>query len=89
MGSVGGIVTSFDTKEVLTGSYRHTQTIDGVSYSWKCALPVLTGTVKIVYDTFQSAEGERGFWRMEALVDNMAVVASVDSVFKALTEMEF
>lgn len=84
-GSIGNVVKDFDSKEVVVGSYRHSQTIDGNTYSWKCAVVSLTGVVKLVYDEYEG----RGFWRMEGLVDNVAVVTNTRATLVALEEMAF
>lgn len=89
-GSVGGVVTNFETKDVIPGSYRHTQTVNGTSYSWKCAKIELTGVVKLVYDTFQQQDGTvQGFWRMEGLVNDVAVVTNTRATMSALEDMAF
>lgn len=84
-GSVGGIVKDFDTKEVVVGSFRHSQTVDGVTYSWKCGKLELNGVVKLVEDEYEG----RVFYRMEGLVANVADVNKVQDTFTALETMAF
>ena len=67
----------------------HTQTVNGTSYSWKCAKVELTGVVKLVYDTFDNNGTITGFWRMEGLVNDVNVVTNTRGVLDALTEMAF
>lgn len=84
-GSVGGIVKDFTTKEVVPGSYRHSQTIGGTTYSWKCAKMELTGVVKLVEDEYEG----RVFYRMEGLVTEMATVNNIKSLATELADMDF
>lgn len=88
-GSVGNVTKDFNTGEVVAGQYRHTQTVEGTSYSWKCAKVELTGVVKLVRDEFDSNGEVKGFWRMEGLVDNAAVVTKTRETLVALQDMEF
>lgn len=88
IGSVGSVVRDFDTKEVITGSYRHTQTVGGVSYSWKCGALSLTGVVKLVADEFTGTDGKvNKFFRMEGMADSAAAVTNIKTTFEALTAM--
>jgi hypothetical protein len=84
-GSVGGIVKDFDSKEVVTGSYRHSQTVGGVTYSWKCAKMELTGVVKLVEDEYEG----RVFYRMEGLVNEITTVNNIKSLAEELKGMDF
>lgn len=83
IGSVGGVVRDFNTKEVIPGSYRHTQTVDGIGYSWKCSAARLDGVVKLVEDQYES----RVFYRMEGIVDSTSAVTKVNDTFQALKDM--
>lgn len=83
IGSVGGIVKDFNTKEVVPGSYRHTQTVNGVQLSWKCGALHLNGTVKLVEDEYEG----RVFYRMEGLAESAAAVTKVNEAYEALKDM--
>lgn len=83
IGSVGGIVKDFNTKEVVPGSYRHTQTVNGIQYSWKCGALHLNGTVKLVEDEYEG----RVFYRMEGLAESAAAVTKVNEAYEALKDM--
>lgn len=84
-GSVGGIVKDYDSKEVVTGSYRHSQTVGGVTYTWKCAKMEITGVVKLVEDEYEG----RTFYRMEGLVNDAAIVTNLKSLAAELATMDF
>ena len=87
-GSVGSVVKDFDTKQVLAGSYLHTQTVGDKTISWKCGLVSITGVAKIVEDAFTNAEGVAvPFFRMEGLVDGADSVTKIVDAFEAVKTM--
>ena len=88
-GSVGNPVKDFTTKEVIPGSYRHSQTVGGVTYTWKCGKLELTGVVKLVEDTFTDNGVEKTFYRMEGLVNDAKVVTGIKSLAEELATMDF
>jgi len=83
IGSVGGVVRDFNTKEVIAGSYRHTQTVNGVQYSWKCGALTLNGVVKLVEDEYNGAT----FYRMEGMAESAQAVSKVQETFESLKNM--
>lgn len=83
-GSVGSVVRDYKTQEVIAGSYRHQQTVDGTTYSWKCAALSLTGVVKLVEDSFDDNGTQKVFYRMEGLVSEVAQATKVQETFSAL-----
>ena len=83
--STGGVVKDFTTKEVVPGSYRHSQTVAGVNYSWKCAIAQLTGVVKLVEDEYEG----RVFYRMEGIATSAKQLADVRETRTALDGMEW
>ena len=90
IGSVGAVVRDFNTKDVIAGSFRHTQTINGVEYSWKCGALHLTGVVKLVACEFVDAAGEtKSFFRMEGMAAEVSAVTKVNHTFAALTDVEW
>ena len=58
---------------IVTGSYRHSQTVNGETLAWKCAAMSITGVVKLVEDEYQGNK----FYRMEGLAANAAAVTTV------------
>lgn len=85
IGSIGSVVRDFDTKEVIEGSYRHSQTIDGITYTWKCAEKHITGVVKLVEDEYEA----RTFYRMEGLAKSAADITAVRTARAAIDEMDW
>lgn len=88
-GSIGSIVKDFTTKEVVPGSYRHSQTVNGVTYSWKCGKLELNGVAKLVEDSFDDNGTTKVFYRMEGLVAEVAAVTKTKDTLSALEEMSF
>ena len=85
IGSIGSVVRDFDTKEVIPGSYRHSQTVGGTTYAWKCAEKKITGVVKLVEDEYEG----RTFYRMEGLAENLAQVTTVKTAAAELEGMDW
>jgi hypothetical protein len=85
IGSTGGVVKDFETKEVIQGSYRHSQTVAGTTYSWKCAVAQLTGVVKLVEDEYEG----RVFFRMEGIAQSAKQLQDVQAARSAIADMEW
>ena len=88
-GSIGNVVRDFTTKEVVAGSFRHTQTFKGSVYTWKCGLVRLDGVVKLVEDSFDDNGTEKVFYRMEGLVSEVSAVTKTQETLSALQTMAF
>ena len=85
IGSTGGVVRDFETKEVIAGSYRHSQTVGGTTYSWKCGMLQLTGVVKLVEDEYDG----NVFYRMEGIAKSAAEIKAVADAKAEIAEMEW
>ena len=86
LNSIGNPVGLYDdnNKRVGTvdGSYKHTQTINGISMSWKCGALRLTGVIKLVEDEYMG----NVFYRMEGMVDDMAQMDKINTISKSIEE---
>lgn len=67
MGSVGTPAKDYDTKQIMPGVYRHSQTVNGTTYSWKCGELRLNGRVKLVEDEYNG----QVFFRMEGITTDL------------------
>lgn len=85
IGATGSVATDFNTKQPIAGQYRHTQTVGGTQYTWKCGLLQITGVVKLVADVYEGRE----FWRMEGLADSATQITAVRNARAAIDELDW
>jgi plastocyanin domain-containing protein len=78
--SIGGVVRDYETKEVVTGSYRHT--VGDVAF--KCAQAKLAGAVVVEYGEYEG----RGFWSLRSLLTSAAEVQASVALRDSLADID-